>query len=48
MPMPPAASNDMDMLTIGMNGQGNVGRADCNNYVEYEMQLPIGASAAHR
>lgn len=31
--------NDMDMLTIGMNGQGNVGRADCNNYVEYEMQF---------
>ena len=31
--------NDMDMLTIGMNGQGHVGRADCNNYVEYEMQF---------
>lgn len=31
--------NDMDMLTVGMNGQGNVGRSDCNNYAEYEMQF---------
>ena len=31
--------NDMDMLTIGMAGQGFVGREDCNNYNEYEMQF---------
>ena len=31
--------NDMDMLTVGMNGQGNVGRDNCNNYTEYEMQF---------
>ena len=31
--------NDMDMLTVGMAGQGFVGREDCNNYNEYEMQF---------
>ena len=31
--------NDMDMLTIGMAGQGHVGREDCNNYTEYETQF---------
>ena len=31
--------NDMDMLTIGMAGQGFVGREDCNNYREYETQF---------
>ena len=31
--------NDMDMLTIGMNGQGHVGREDFNNYNEYEFQF---------
>ncbi len=31
--------NDMDMLTVGMAGQGLVGREDCNNYQEYEMQF---------
>ena len=31
--------NDMDMLTVGMNGQGNVGRSDFNNYTEYETQF---------
>ncbi len=31
--------NDMDMLTIGMAGQGFVGREDCNNYTEYETQF---------
>ncbi len=31
--------NDMDMLTIGMAGQGFVGREDCNSYTEYETQF---------
>ena len=31
--------NDMDMLTVGMGGQGNVGDANCNTYGEYEMQF---------
>ncbi len=31
--------NDMDMLTVGMAGQGFVGREDCNKYNEYEMQF---------
>ena len=31
--------NDMDMLTVGMNGQGNVGGENCNTYTEYEMQF---------
>ena len=31
--------NDMDMLTIGMAGQGFVCREDCNNYTEYETQF---------
>ena len=31
--------NDMDMLTVGMAGQGFVGREDCNSYNEYEMQF---------
>lgn len=31
--------NDMDMLTIGMAGQGFVGREDCNTYTEYETQF---------
>jgi alpha-galactosidase len=31
--------NDMDMLTVGMAGQGFVGREDCNNYAEYETQF---------
>ena len=31
--------NDMDMLTIGMEGRGNVGREDCNSYTEYETQF---------
>ena len=31
--------NDMDMLTVGMGGQGNVGDSNCNTYGEYEMQF---------
>ena len=31
--------NDMDMLTVGMAGQGFVGREDCNSYAEYETQF---------
>ena len=31
--------NDMDMLTVGMAGQGFVGREDCNSYIEYETQF---------
>lgn len=31
--------NDMDMLTVGMNGQGNVGDPNCNTYTEYETQF---------
>ena len=31
--------NDMDMLTVGMNGQGHVGGENCNTYTEYEMQF---------
>ena len=31
--------NDMDMLTVGMNGRGNVGRSDCNNFNEYEFEF---------
>lgn len=31
--------NDMDMLTVGMGGQGNVGGDNCNTYGEYEMQF---------
>ena len=31
--------NDMDMLTVGMNGQGNVGDTNCNTYLEYETQF---------
>ena len=31
--------NDMDMLTVGMAGQGFVGRENCNTYNEYEMQF---------
>ena len=32
--------NDMDMLTVGMNGQGNVGSGNAaNSYNEYEMQF---------
>ena len=31
--------NDMDMLTVGMNGQGNVGGDNCNTYTEYELQF---------
>ena len=29
----------MDMLTVGMGGQGNVGGDNCNTYGEYEMQF---------
>ena len=38
--------NDMDMLTIGMNGKGNVGTdncdvndGNCNHYTEYELEF---------
>ena len=31
--------NDMDMLTVGMNGNGNVGNENFNTYGEYEMQF---------
>ena len=32
--------NDMDMLTVGMNGQGNVANSEnCNTYTEYELQF---------
>ncbi len=32
--------NDMDMLTVGMFGQGNVGRGGCN-YTEYKTQFAL-------
>ena len=38
--------NDMDMLTIGMAGQGFVGREDCNNYTEYETQFAFWCFSA--
>lgn len=31
--------NDMDMLTVGMNGKGHVGTENGNSYLEYEMQF---------
>ena len=31
--------NDMDMLTVGMNGNGHVGNENFNTYGEYEMQF---------
>ncbi len=35
----PGCFNDMDMLTVGMNGQGNVGNENGNSYLEYETQF---------
>ena len=31
--------NDMDMLTVGMNGKGHVGNENGNSYLEYETQF---------
>ena len=31
--------NDMDMLTVGMNGKGHVGDENGNSYLEYETQF---------
>ena len=31
--------NDMDMLTVGMGGQGHVGDVNCNTFTEYETQF---------
>ena len=31
--------NDMDMLTVGMDGKGFVGRENCNNETEYQTQF---------
>lgn len=35
----PGCFNDMDMLTVGMNGKGHVGTENGNSYLEYEMQF---------